>query len=142
MTHVKFNRMPFKTNFNNFVDDIFSELPVLIKNEWKGSTPVNIKESDSAYILEVIAPGFEKENFKVNLDQDILTITAEKKEENVSTDEKQIRKEYSIRTFNRSFTVDNKIDAGKIEAKYVNGILILTLPKNEPAKTSQEIVIS
>ncbi len=93
--------------------------------------------------MEVIAPGFEKQDFKVNLDQDVLTISAEKKKDTEnSTNEKQIRKEFSVRTFKRSFTVDNKIDAGKIEAKYVNGILILTLPKKEHAKASQEIVIN
>jgi HSP20 family protein len=143
MTHVKFNRRPFEANFNNLVEDIFSEFPVLFKNEWKGIVPVNIKESDSKYILEVIAPGFEKPDFKINLEQDVLTISAEKKENAETTEnEKQIRKEYSVRTFKRSFTVDNKIDSGKIEAKYVNGILILTLPKKEPAKTTQEIVIN
>jgi HSP20 family protein len=143
MTHVKFTRRPFEANINNLVDDIFTEFPVLFKNEWKGNTPVNIKESDNAYILEVIAPGFEKPDFKINLDQDVLTISAEKKTDTESsTKEKQIRKEFSIRTFKRSFTIDNKIDPSKIEAKYVNGILMLTLPKKEPAKTSQEIVIN
>ncbi len=74
-------------------------------------------------MLEVIAPGFEKQDFKVNLDQDVLTISAEKKKDTEnSTNEKQIRKEFSVRTFKRSFTVDNKIDAGKNEAKSVNGI--------------------
>ena len=143
MTHVKFTRRPFEANFNNFVEDIFSEIPVLFKNEWKGNTPVNIKESDNAYILEVIAPGFEKPDFKINLDQDVLTISAEKKiDTESSAKEKQIRKEFSVRTFKRSFTIDNKIDPGKIEAKYVNGILMLTLPKKEPVKTTQEIVIN
>jgi HSP20 family protein len=143
MTHVKFTRRPFEANFNNFVEDIFSEIPVLFKNEWKGNTPVNIKESDNAYILEVMAPGFEKSDFKINLDQDVLTISADNKENaDTAGKQKQIRKEFSIRTFKRSFTVDNKIDSGKIEAKYVNGILMLTLPKKEPAKTTQEIVIN
>src|ERR1700704_6979162 len=84
MTQVKFNRRPFETSINNLVDDLFSELPVLFKNgdgqsQWKGFAPVNIKETDKNYNIDVIAPGFEKADFKVNLDQDVLTISAEKK---------------------------------------------------------------
>jgi len=142
MTHVKFNRRPFDGNFNHLVEDILSEFPVLFKNEMTDRAPVNIKESDSGYIIEVIAPGFEKSDFKINLDQDILTISAEKKESTEAAEnEKQIRKEYNVRTFKRSFTLDNKIDSNKIEAEYVNGILILNLPKKESVKTSHDIEI-
>lgn len=61
MTHVKFNRRPFERSFNNFVDDIFTDLPVLVKSELqqlglKGTVPVNIVEKEKAYILEVVAP--------------------------------------------------------------------------------------
>ncbi len=67
-------------------DDFFTDFPVLFKNEfnqsaWKGFVPVNIKETEKSYNLEVVAPGFEKTDFKVNLDQNILTISAEKKNE-------------------------------------------------------------
>ena len=77
-----------------------------------------------------MAPGFEKPDFKISLEQDVLTISAEKKENADNTgNEKQIRKEFSIRTFKRSFILYNKIDSGNIESKYFNFILILTLPK-------------
>ena len=89
-----------------------------------------------------MAPGFEKTDFKVNIDQDILTISAEKQEETKNENDKQIRKEYSYRSFKRSFTLDEKIDASGIEAKYVNGVLTLNLPKKEQVKASaQEITI-
>lgn len=148
MTHVKFGRRPFERSFNNLVDDLFSELPVLYRNGtdqvFKGFAPVNIQESEKGYSLEVIAPGFEKSDFKVNIDQDVLTVSAEKKEEakenaeNTGNANKQIRREYSFRSFKRSFTLDEKIDAAGIEAKYNNGVLTLNLPKREVVKTSAQ----
>lgn len=148
MTHVKFARRPFEGTFNNFVDDVFTELPTLFKNEFnyserKGLVPVNVKENEKSYELEVIAPGFEKADFKVNLDQNILTISAEKKNEVKKESEKQIRREYNYRSFKRSFTLDEKIDATKIDASYINGVLALNLPKKEEVKTSAtEIAIN
>lgn len=148
MTQFKFSRRPFEATFNSFVDDLFSDVPVFFKNDksqspGKGFVPVNIKESEKSYNIDVVAPGFDKSDFKINLDQDILTISAEVKDE-VKTDsdgrkdEKEIRKEYQFRSFQRSFTLDEKIDAAAIEAKYVNGILTLNLPKKEEVKTASK----
>ena len=145
MTLVKFNHKPFQGSFNSFVDDLFAEFPVLHKNgfdqQWKNSVPVNIKETDKNYSIEVVAPGFEKTDFKISLEQDLLTISAEKKTEvKETTDnnpaEKQIRKEYSYRSFKRSFTLNEKTDGTNIDAKYVNGVLTLNLPKKEEVKPS------
>lgn len=146
MTLVKLNRKPFERNFNSFVDDFFTELPGLFRNEaepqLKGFVPVNILETEKGYSLEVVAPGFEKTDFKVNLDQQVLTISAEKKEEVKDDTKKQIRKEYNYRSFKRVFTIDEKIDANSIEAQYVNGVLTLNLPKKETVKeTAKEINI-
>lgn len=147
MTNVKFNSKPFAGTFNNLVDDLFAELPVLFKNDFnnaerKGFVPVNVKETEKGYELEVVAPGFEKTDFKVNLDQNLLTISAEKKDELKDENQKQIRREYSYRSFKRSFTLDEKIDATDIEASYINGVLTLNLPKKEVVKPSTtEIVI-
>ncbi len=147
MTNVKFNSKPFAGTFNNLVDDLFAELPVLFKNDFnnaerKGFVPVNVKETEKGYELEVVAPGFEKTDFKVNLDQNLLTISAEKKDELKNENQKQIRREYSYRSFKRSFTLDEKIDATNIEASYINGVLTLNLPKKEVVKPSTtEIVI-
>ncbi len=152
MTNVKFNRKPFEGTFNNLVDDLFTGLPAFFKNEFnngerKGFIPVNVKETEKTYQLEVVAPGFEKTDFTVNLDQNLLTISAEKKEE-VKEDcfvsvsqEKQIRREYNYRSFKRSFTLDEKIDATNIEASYINGVLILNLPKKETVKTSATKIV-
>ena len=147
MTNVKFNSKPFEGSLNTLVDDLFTELPALFKTEFnngerKGLVPVNVKETDKSYQLEVVAPGFEKTDFKLTLDQHLLTISAEKKNEEIKETEKQIRREYSYRSFKRSFTLDEKIDATNIEASYINGVLILNLPKKEVVKASAtEIVI-
>lgn len=154
MTNVNFASKPFEGSFNTFVDDLFTELPALFKNDFnklerKGSVPVNVKETANSYQLEVVAPGFEKTDFKINLDQQLLTISAENKEEikkdsnGPTTKEKLIRREYSYGSFKRSFTLDEKIDATKITASYINGIMTLNLPKKEVVKASPtEIVIN
>lgn len=139
MTNVKFIRKPFGGPFNSFVDDIFNDLPVLFKNvnntDTKAFVPANVKETDKSYKVELIAPGFEKTDFKVNIDQDLLTIEAERKEEVKEGNEKLIRREYDYRSFKRSFTIDEKVDATNIEASYINGVLTLNLPKKADVKT-------
>jgi HSP20 family protein len=147
MAYVKFTRKPFDETFTNLVDDLFTELPAMLGNSFnntvrKDSVPVNVKETETSFQLEVVAPGFEKTDFKVNIEQNLLTISAEKKSEVTEDKEKQIRKEYSFRSFKRSFTLDEKVDATGIEASYVNGVLTLNLPKKEAVKQSAtEIVI-
>jgi len=146
MTHVKFTRQPFEKNFNNIMEDLFTEFPVVLKNEFnklspKGWTPVNVKETEKTFELEVIAPGFEKEDFKINLEDNLLTISADKKEEVKSENEKQIRNEYSFKSFKRTFTIDEKIDATKTDASYINGVLRLNFPKKVEVKQATEIKI-
>ena len=141
MTNVRFKAKPFEGTFNSLVGDIFTEFPALFKNDFnntdrKGSVPVNVKETDKSYQLEVVAPGFEKTDFKINLEQDLLTISAEKKIENKEESHRNVRREYSYQSFKRSFTVDEKIDATNIDASYINGVLLLNLPKKEVVKAS------
>ena len=84
----------------------------------------------------------EKADFNVKLDGKVLTISTEKKEEKSTENEKMIRKEFSYKSFRRSFTIDDKIDAANIAAKYENGILKLDLPKKEEIKNgAKEITI-
>ncbi|HJS54279.1 MAG TPA: Hsp20/alpha crystallin family protein [Chitinophagaceae bacterium] len=147
MTHSKFHNRNFDRSFDNMVDELFNGLPVVLNDGYnfltkQGYVPVNIKEVEKGYSVEVIAPGFEKTDFKVNLDSNILTISAERKDEEKSQIEKQIRKEYSYRNFKRSFTIDDKIDATAIEASYVNGVLKLNLPKKaEVREAAKDIQI-
>jgi HSP20 family protein len=137
MTVVKLNNKP--NNGFSLLEGFFNEIPTLFKDDFstnlKGFVPVNIRKANDAYLLEVVAPGFEKTDFNINLEKNILTISADKKDEAKDENEKQIRKEYSYRSFKRSFTLDEKIDSEKIEAKYVNGVLTLNLPAKAEVKT-------
>jgi HSP20 family protein len=143
MTVVKFNNKP--TNGFSLLDDFFNEIPTKFRDDLgtslKNSVPVNIKETKDAYLLDVVAPGFEKNDFTLNLEKNILTLSGEKKNEvkdnpESPRDEKEIRSEYIYRSFKRVFTLDEKIDGEKIEAKYVNGVLTLNLPKKVEVKAS------
>jgi HSP20 family protein len=138
MTLVNFNRRPLDAGFNNLVDDLFSEFPVIYKNGRKSNdfTPVNIRENDNGFTIEVVAPGFDKTDFKISLEDQLLTVSAEKKIENKNESEKVIRNEYHYRSFKRSFTLNEKTDGSTIDAKYVNGVLTLNLPKKEEVKPS------
>jgi HSP20 family protein len=147
MTFVKLNNKPAEKNFNSLMGDLWKGLPSTINEEFnslfhKESVPVNIKQSKDAYVLEVVAPGWEKNDIKVSLDNKILTISAEKKNEGNDENDSYVRREYAHRSFKRSFTVDEKIDAANIQAKYENGVLTLNLPKMPEVKeSSKEISI-
>ncbi len=112
------------------------------------NVPVNIKETDTAYELQVIAPGLKKEEFKINVERNVLTVSFEHKEENKEegSDAKQgkvLRSEYSFRSFKRSFTLNDKIDTTGINAKYTDGVLEVALPKKEnAAPVTQEISVA
>ena len=141
MTLVKLNSKPVQKSFNNFMDDFFATVPSILRDDFitpnfRSFTPVNVKETENEYVLEVVAPGFQKEDFKINLDNNTLTISSEKKEETENKDEKYIRKEYKHQSFKRSFTIDETIDAENIAAKYVNGVLTLNLAKKQEVKPS------
>ena len=96
---------------------------------------VNILEDENKIQIELAAPGMTKEDFKVDLDQDRLTVSAEFEEEKGETNERYARKEFSYRSFRRQFNVPvETIDGEKIQAAYKDGILLLTLPKREELK--------
>lgn len=146
MTLVKVNN-PMAKGFDGLVNEFFNEFPATfgktIRQDVFGFPPVNIRENDDAYQLEIAAPGLEKTDFNMNLDKNILTISTEKKEENKEETPKFIRKEFSYKAFKRSFTIDEKIDAANISAKYENGILKVALPKKEEVKVApKEITVS
>ncbi|ASB51145.1 heat-shock protein [Alkalitalea saponilacus] len=96
---------------------------------------VNIKDTEEAYKVEMAAPGLSKEDFKVELNQNILTISSEKKSEEEKKEGEQFtRREFSYQSFSRSFTLPDIVDADKIEARYESGVLLLSIPKKEEAK--------
>ena len=140
MTLVKHNYR----NLGNAFDEFFGQLPAAWGKEFNTNVPaVNIHETADAYHLEVSAPGLSKEDFKINLDKGLLTISYEKKAEAENKDYKTHRREFTITSFKRSFTVEDKINDDGIQAKYDNGVLKLLLPKKEEVKVApKEIAIA
>jgi HSP20 family protein len=98
--------------------------------------PVNIHETNEGFHLELNAPGRNKEDFKVKLEKDLLTISYEPKESTEEKNFKTIRREFQLKGFKRSFTLDDQIQVDGIQAKYENGILKLFLPRIEKVAIS------
>ena len=139
MTLVKFKNGNSYPSFNNLVDDFFTTMPSLFKddvriNALNNFAPANVKETENGYDLELVAPGLNKEDFKIDLDKNTLTVSFEKKSENEEKTEKFLRREYKNQSFKRSFTVDENIDTERISAKYIQGVLTLNLPKKPEVK--------
>jgi HSP20 family protein len=137
MTFVKTSN-PLAKSFDGLMNELFNELPSTfgktMREDVLSFPPVNIVEKNNFYHLQVSAPGFEKDDFNVKLEGNILIVSAEKKDEVKSETEKVIRKEFSAKSFKRTFSLDEKIDASNISAKYENGILYVGLPKKEEIK--------
>lgn len=141
MTMVKLHS-PAQRNLNNLFDEFFNELPSFGKTVNNLFSPaVNILETTDGYHMELNVPGRNKEDFNISVDKGLLSISYEKKEEAKNEDVKVVRREFSYQSFKRSFTLDEKINAEAIQAKYENGLLKLFLPKKadvqQPVKTIQ-----
>ncbi|ATL49193.1 heat-shock protein Hsp20 [Chitinophaga caeni] len=105
---------------------------------------VNISEDDTSYQVDVVAPGFKKEDFKISVDEDVLTISAESKKESEEQDKKKTysRREYSYSAFTRSFRLPENSKDDSIAATYLDGVLKLTVPKSEQqVKASKQIQV-
>lgn len=140
-----------KRNPDNWLPSVFDDM---FKNDWLGGTTgvnrvgtsipaVNIKEDAENFVVEVAAPGKSKEDFKIELDNDVLTISAEEKKESETTEKegKYTRREFSYSTFRRAFSLPESVDSSKIGASYTNGVLEISLPKREEAKVQAKRMI-
>lgn len=106
------------------------------EREFNDSLPaVNIKEDNKQFDIEFAAPGFSKNDFKIDVENDVMTVSAEKKEEKNEENKRFTRREFSYNTFSRSFTLPQSVNADKIDAKYTDGVLHLQVPKKEEVKT-------
>lgn len=128
--------------FNDVFDSFFSD--AFISDRMISKVPaVNIAETENEFHIELAVPGMKKEDFKINLDKNVLSISAEKKAENTEEGKRYSKKEYSYNSFVRSFTLPETVDHSKIEASYTDGILKLNVAKKEEAKVqSREIAIN
>ena len=145
MSLIRFsNRMP--RLFDHFFDNDLIDWSTRNFSDTDTTLPaVNVKEKDDAFEIEMSAPGLKKEDFNVELTNNVLTISCEKKEEDETKDDdgKYTRREFSYQSFNRSFNLPETVDAEKIDAKYEDGILMLSIPKKEEVvPSSKRIEIS
>lgn len=117
----------FPSLFNDLIFNGFD-------NNFVGQRPVsvNIKESENQFNLELVVPGFKKEDINIELKNDLLTISSETSNSAEETDnETYLRREYSKSSFSRSFNIPETVDAEKIDADYKDGVLNIILPKKE-----------
>ncbi|MBN1599423.1 MAG: Hsp20/alpha crystallin family protein [Bacteroidales bacterium] len=122
---------------SSLLDELFSDSFLPKSSSWNyyngDKTPaVNVEETDKEYRIELAAPGLDKEDFKVSVNDGVLTISSEKNSENKEDNENYIRREFGYSSFCRSFTLPDKVNADKINAKHKNGILSVSVPKTEP----------
>lgn len=95
---------------------------------------VNIVENKEDYMVSLAVPGMKKDDFNIDVEGNMLTISSEKEENKEEKEDKYTRKEYNYSSFSRSFTLPDEVNKEKIEAKYEDGVLKLMLPKKEEAK--------
>lgn len=136
--------------FPSFVTDFFNSDAFFGPGKWFDKKlddfmpAVNIKEGDKNFTVELAVPGFEKSDFKIHTEGEMLHISAEKKADKEEKNERYTRREYSYNSFSRSFTLPNNCSGEHIQATYENGILGLSIPKKTetPVSSRKEIPIS
>ena len=128
-----------------FWSNIFDEdLNPVVSNRNNSIPAVNIKEDEKKFALDLAVPGIDKKNLKIEINEDVITISSEQKEEKEDSGDGFKRREFSYSSFCRSFYLPENVDKDKIEANYRNGIITVELPKQEAgkAKISREVKIS
>jgi HSP20 family protein len=145
MTLVKFANGQKSRAVNPFFSDVFDSIlnDSFLSDKLSTRVPaVNIAETENEFQIELAAPGLKKEDFKISVDKNVLSVSADKKTENVEEGKKFSKREYSYNSFTRSFTLPEVADHSKIEAEYTDGILKLNVAKKEEAKIqSREIAV-
>ncbi len=126
-----------RLNMPSLIDDFFGR--DLMDNMFSERTGINVPavnlvENNDEFRIEVAAPGLEKNDFKIDLDNDVLTISSEKEVKDEQKDEKFMRCEFNYSKFSRSFALPESANAEKIKANHKDGILQVRIPKKEEAK--------
>ena len=146
MTLVKYNKPTTGRGISPVFNQLFNEMLENFSGPGFRNTPsvsipsVNVAESDAAFSLELSAPGFNKEEISISVEDDSLVISGEKKSEKEENDKKYTRREFTRQNFQRSFSLPENIEQDKILAKFENGVLYLELPKKQvEEKTGRKI---
>ena len=144
MALIKFPTKSLNTDaVNPFVNTVFDNLfnDNFISDRLVSRVPaVNISESEKSFKIEMAAPGLDKSDFKINVDKNLITISAERKDEQTSEEKLYSKKEFNYSSFSRSFTLPETVDYSNIEAAYEGGILILTVGKKEDAIIAKRLI--
>lgn len=127
---------PFPSLIDNFLSrDLMDWSTTNYSNTNTTLPAVNIKETDEDFRIEVAAPGMDKKDFNIHLENNQLTISSERKNETSEVEDYYMRKEFSYQSFQRTFNLsENLVDSDRINAKYIDGVLRISLPKKEEAK--------
>ena len=143
MKLVKWNNDPvFPVFFNRFFNDDFD---TYFSQRDCGCTPAtNVAESDKGFEIEFAVPGMNRDDIKISVENNVLTVSSEKENKKEEKDRNFTRKEFVYGSFTRSFTLPRTVDVDQIQAHCENGILKIDLPKKEEARTkvSKEIKVS
>ena len=145
-TLIKRNRLSFPALVNDIFDSNLRDLTGDVFN-WpapKNIPSVNVTETSKEFKIALAAPGLEKKDFKIEVENGMFTISSEKQEETKEEGKDWIRKEFAYNQFARSFQLPENVLADKIDAKYENGLLNVVLPKKEVtvANPKKEIKVS
>jgi HSP20 family protein len=137
MTLVKFNdnrNNALLPGFNDVFESVFND--TFFNDRMVTRVPaVNISETENNYHVELAAPGLKKDDFKLNLERNVLTISVEQTTDNQDNQKSYSKREYSYSSFVRSFTLPESADDSQIDATYTDGILRIDIAKREEAKT-------
>lgn len=121
--------------FRTWMDDIFDSVDTSVNRFSTASMPsVNVLEQEDAFKIEFAAPGLTKDDFKINLDNNILTVQSEKEQNEEESKDNYTRKEFNYSSFKRTFTLPDSANSDKVSAEYKNGILTINVAKKEEAK--------
>jgi HSP20 family protein len=148
MRLVRFNQpavnQVFGNDFNNLFKTFETMLPNKISHSQYNTLPaVNVKEIENAFHIEVAAPGLKKEDFKLSLNENRLTISVNQEQKTEENTEKFVRKEFSFTSFQRTFNLPKNVEIEGIGATYTDGILTINVPKQEEVKPAiKEIAVA
>ena len=122
---------------HNWMDDFFNKgIGNVFNDDTSALRPdVKVKETDDAFVMEVAAPGLDKSDFNIQVEDGSLTLSAEQKSEDEQNGEKYLRREFQYTSFSRSFHLPENVKVQDIEAKYIDGVLHVNVPKAQPTIT-------
>ncbi|MBK6950950.1 MAG: Hsp20/alpha crystallin family protein [Crocinitomicaceae bacterium] len=120
--------------FGNIFNNDWVNMPTNLKEQFGSFPAVNVKETDADFQIEMAAPGKQKEDFKIDVNENMLTISSEKTNSKEEVEDKYTRKEFSYQSFKRSFKLPEIADSDNTTATYTDGILKISIPKKDTKK--------